>query len=132
VLSNLLSTGFSALRGFATIAAWIAPTPLVFLIVQVFVSVVETCTLLVVVWILHAKEDPPAPWKCALSRTSGFAMGDGLAALLGMASTWETGSYWVILPLDVFRKYSLAVLITEVICASLLLSARPTTLISPI
>ena len=87
VLSNLLATAFSALRGAATIAALflIAPTPIVFLMTQVVVSILETGTLFIAVWIKMPPKERRIRFNVQILRDIWvFAAGDGLAILLGV------------------------------------------------
>jgi O-antigen/teichoic acid export membrane protein len=119
VLSNLLATAFSALRGAATIAALflIAPTPIVFLVTQVAVSILETGSLFVAVWIKMPRRERRTRFDTRILKDIwAFAVGDGLAILLGVGMTFgDRILLSSLLPLDVFGNYSLAIMIAEII-----------------
>jgi O-antigen/teichoic acid export membrane protein len=119
VLSNLLATAFSALRGAAAIAALflIAPTPIVFLTTQVVVSALETGTLFIAVWIKMPPRERRTRFDVHILRDIWvFAVGDGLAILLGVGMTFGDRILLSrLLSLDVFGRYSLAITIAEII-----------------
>ncbi len=119
VLSNLFTTSFSTLRGLATIAAllWISPTPRIFLIVQVIVSILETGTLLISVWLKMPKKERRPHFDTNFIKDIWlFAVGDGLAVLLSIGMTMGDRILLSrLLPLDLFGSYTLAILIAEVI-----------------
>jgi O-antigen/teichoic acid export membrane protein len=119
VLSNSFATAFSALRGPVTIAAllWIAPTPTIFLIAQVIVSILETGTLLIAVWLkMPNKERRPRFDVDIIKNVGVFAISDGLAILLGVGMTLgDRVLLSRLLPLDVYGNYSLAITISELI-----------------
>ncbi len=119
VFSNVLGTVFSALRGAATIAAliWIAPTPTVFLLAQVAVSVLETGTLLIALWVKMPQKQRRSRFDVNILKDIGvFALGDGLAILIGVGMTLGDRILLSrLLPLDVFGNYSLAIMVADVI-----------------
>ena len=119
VLSNLLATAFSALRGAATIAALflIAPTPIVFLMTQVVVSILETGTLFIAVWTKMPPKERRIRFNVQILRDIWvFAAGDGLAILLGVGMNFGDRILLSrLLPLDVFGSYSLTIMIAETI-----------------
>ena len=119
VLSNIFGTVFSALRGAVTIAAlfWIAPTPTIFLLAQVAVSIVETGTLLIAVWLAMPRKERRPRFDVNILKDIGvFAISDGLALLIGVGMTLgDRVLLSRLLPLDVFGNYSLAIMVAEII-----------------
>ncbi len=119
VHSNVLASAFSGLRGAATIVALflIAPTPIVFLMTQAVVSILETATLFISVWIKMPPKERRIRFDIHILRDIWvFAVGDGLAILLlGGMTFGDRVLLSRLLPLDVFGSYSLAVMIAEVV-----------------
>jgi O-antigen/teichoic acid export membrane protein len=119
VLSNIFATAFSALRGAATVVALflIAPTPIVFLVMQVVVSVIETGALFVAVWIKMPRKERRIRFDVDILKDIWvFAVSDGLALLLGVGMTFGDRILLSrLLPLNVFGNYSLAIMIAEVV-----------------
>ena len=117
VFPNICTMVFVFLRGVATIATlyWIAPSPTIFLGVQLIVSGIETIILSIVTWHRMPKSKRRARFKIRyFKEVAAFATGDAAAILVGVAiGIGDRLLLSRILPLETFGVYALVLQIAD-------------------